>query len=143
MKDSSYQSMFEEAQDEPLKSIWKMKFLNKKKSLVSTMEEMIPLVMTGEYAMYDTFGAFQTLQATKDCQIADVGFHVSKMDFAFPVPKSSPYTGLLNYMIRKSTEAGILKRLFVISESYIVLRFSFCFVHIFHLVHLPVEVIFL
>ena len=102
--------MFEEARDEPLRSIWKTKFLNKKMSLRSTLEEMIPLVLTGEYAMYETFAAFQSLQATKDCRIADVGFHVIKMDFAFPLPKGSPYTSLLNYMLRKMIESGILKR---------------------------------
>jgi hypothetical protein len=102
--------MFEEARKEPLKTIWKTKFLNKKKSLLTTPEEMVPLVMTGEFAMYETFTAFQSLQASKDCLISDVGFHVVKMDFAFPVPKGSPYISLFNYVLRKMIDTGILKR---------------------------------
>ena len=111
LKDSSYQALFEEATDEPLRSIWRTKFLNKKKSLLSSPEEMLPLVMSGKYAMYDTFAGFQGLEARRDCLIADVGFHVVKMDFAFPVMKTSPYKGILNHMVRKMVESGILKRL--------------------------------
>ena len=110
IKDSSYQALFEDAKDEPLRSIWKTKFLDRKKSLLSSSDEMVSLVMTGEYVMYDTFAAFQSMDARKDCLIADVGFHVVKMDFAFPIAKTSPYTKLLNYMLRKMVEYGILKR---------------------------------
>ena len=78
---------------------------------------MVKLVLTGEYAMYETFAAFQSLEEMKDCLIADVGFHVVKMDFAFPVMKTSPYTGTLNYMLRKMVESGILKRLRITSSS--------------------------
>ena len=111
IKDSSYQAMFEEAEDEPLRSIWRTKFKDKEKSLQSTQEEMLPLVLSGKYAMYDTFAGFQGLEARRDCLIADVGFHVVKMDFAFPVMKTSPYKGILNHMVRKMVESGILKRL--------------------------------
>ena len=117
VKDSSYQAMFQEADDEPMRSIWRTRFKNKAKSLLSTPEEMVKLVLTGEYAMYETFAAFQSLEEMKDCLIADVGFHVVKMDFAFPVMKTSPYTGVLNYMLRKMVESGILKRLRITSSS--------------------------
>ena len=110
LKDSSYQALFEEATDEPLRSIWRTKFLNKKKSLLSSPEEMLPLVMSGKYAMYDTYSAIQSLQATKDCLIVDAGFHVVNLDFAFPLPKNSPYKGLFDFMLRKMFESGILRR---------------------------------
>ena len=111
LKDSSYQTMFEEAESEPLKTVWRSKFQNKEKSLLTTPEEMVPLVLTGEFAMYETFAAFHTLQAFKDCLITDVGFHVVKMDFAFALPKNSPYKDLFNFMFRKMIETGTLQRL--------------------------------
>ena len=55
LKDSSYQSFFEKSDTEPLKSVWKTKFLKKEKSLLATTEEMVPLVLTGDYAMYDVY----------------------------------------------------------------------------------------
>ena len=111
VKDSSYQAMFEESESEPLKTIWRTKFQDKEKSLLTTPEDMIPLVMTGDYAMYETFAAFQTLQASKDCLITDVGFHMVKMDFAFSFSRGSPYRDLINYRLRKMIETGTLQRL--------------------------------
>ena len=110
LKDSSYENMFKTASKEPLKTIWNTKFIDKEKSLLKTPEEMIPLILTGDYAMYETYGAFQNFEETKDCRITDVGFHVIRNDFAFPIPKSSPYGEVLNFVMRKMIETGILKR---------------------------------
>ena len=110
-KETSYHAMFEEAESEPLKSVWRTKFLDKKKSLLTTAEEMVSLVLKDDYAMYESFASFQTLQAYKDCLITDVGFHVVKIDAAFAVPKNSPYRNLFNFMFRKMIETGTLKRL--------------------------------
>ena len=101
--------MFEEAESEPLKTVWRSKFQNKEKSLLTTPEEMVPLVLTGEFAMYETFAAFHTLQAFKDCLITDVGFHVVKMDFAFALPKNSLYKNRMQHMLRKMIETEALQ----------------------------------
>ena len=119
LKDSSYQTLFEKTDTEPLKTVWKTKFLHKEKSLLTTSEEMVSLVLTGNYAMYEASTTLQTFQAFQDCLITDVGFHVERLDFAFALQKKSPYKKLLNYMLRRMIETGTLHR-FLYRDTYFI-----------------------
>ena len=74
---------------------------------------MVPLIQSGEYAMFEVLSSTQTLQEYKDCKITDAGFYVNKMSFAFTLQKNSQYTELFNHGMRKMVEHGTLQRILV------------------------------
>ena len=113
IKDSSYQEFFEKSKLEPFRTAWRTKFEDKSKSLKGSLEEMIPLILSGEYAMFEVLSSTQTLQEYKDCKITDSGFYVNKMSFAFTLQKNSQYTQLFNHAMRKMVEHGTLQRILV------------------------------
>ena len=110
LKDSSYQVLFESARVDPLMTIWKSKFLDKETSLKQTKEEMMPLVLSGDYVMYEAESTLQTYPEYKDCLITDLGFALEKMNFGFAVSKNSQYRDLFNFMMKKMIETGTLAR---------------------------------
>ena len=113
IKDSSYQEFFEKSKIEPFKTAWDTKFVDKTKSLKKSLKEMVPLIETGEYAMFEVLSSTRTLQEYKECKITDSGFFVNKMSFAFTLQKNSQFTQLFNYGMRKMIEHGNLKRILV------------------------------
>ena len=113
IKDSAYQGVFENSEAEPFKTAWKTKFEDKEKSLKGSLEEMIPLIQSGKYTMFDTYSVLLTLQEYKDCKITDSGFYVNTMSFAFTLQKNSQYTELFNNGMRKMLEHGTLQRILV------------------------------
>ena len=113
IKDSSYQDLFEKADTKTLKAAWETKFLDKSKSLVTGMDDMIPLVLTGQYAMFEVLSSIQTLEEYNECKITDAGFFINKMNFAFTLQKDSQYTELFNEAMRKMVEHGTLQRILV------------------------------
>ena len=113
IKDSSYQEFFEKSETDPFKTAWETKFQDKDKSLKGSLEEMIPLIQTGKYAMFDTYSVLLTLQEYKDCKITDSGFYVNTMSFAFTLQKNSQYTELFNTGMKKMLEHGTLQRILV------------------------------
>ena len=111
IKDSSYQELFEKSEDPVFKAAWETKFYDKSHSLKENLEEMVPLILNGQFAMFEGLSSVQTLKEYKDCKITDCGFYVSKMDFAFTLQKNSQYTELFNAGMKKMGETGMLKRI--------------------------------
>ena len=111
LKDSSYQTEFEVAKDGILKSAWETKFLDKSRSLLTNPKEMMNLVVTGDFVMYDSYSAIKALKEYQECKITTIGFFVSKVEFAFALPKGSPYRQLFNDVLRRMEESGDLMRI--------------------------------
>ena len=115
LKDSSYQMLFEKTPS--LKTVWDTKFLYKEMSLQSSSDKMLSLVLNDDYAMYEAFATLQTFKEYKECLVMDIGFSVETMNFAFALPKDSPFKNLLNNMFRKMIETGTMHRLITINVS--------------------------
>ena len=111
IKDSSYQELFEKSDNPVFQAAWRTKFVDKSQSLKESLEEMVPLVVDGHYAMFEGVSSIHTLQEYQDCKITDSGLYVSKMDFAFTLQKNSQYTQLFNDGMKKMVETGTLKRI--------------------------------
>ena len=110
-KDSSWEAAFKNAIDGPFKDAWETKFVDKDLSLQSGFSEMMSLVMTGEYAMYNYLSSVRTLEEFKDCKITDAGFSLKKIYVAFAVQKNSPYREPLNRALTKMLENGEAERI--------------------------------
>ena len=111
IKDSSYQELFEKSDNPVFLKAWETKFVDKSRSLKESLDEMVPLVLTGQYALFEGLSTIRTLDAYKKCKITDTGFLVSKMNFAFTLQKNSEYTEMFNDGIKKMLETGTLKRI--------------------------------
>ena len=97
--------------DSPFRDAWETKFVDKDLSLQSGISEMMSLVMTGEYAMYNYLSSIRTLEDYKDCKITDVGFSLKKIYLAFAVQKNSPYREPLIRALTKMLENGEVERI--------------------------------
>ena len=111
LKDSSYQTEFETAEDGPMKKAWNTKFSNKDLSLQIDPKKMMTYVMSGDYVMYDSYSTIRASQEFQDCKITDIGFSLSKVEFAFALPKNSPFQKPFNSALRKMEESGELMRI--------------------------------
>ena len=111
LKDSSYQTEFESATKGPHKNAWETKFDDKSLSLQSDPKVMMSNVMSGQFVMYDSYSAITTLKEFQNCEITDIGFSMSKIDFAFALPKNSPFKEPFNRALRKMLESGEITRI--------------------------------
>ena len=108
-KDTALHQAFESAKSDLFKQIWDTKFRDKEKSLKNTVEEMMNVVKSGQYALL--YPEVQTLEQYKDCSLTDPGFVFFNFDNAFAFPKDSPFKDVFNHALLKMIESGELDKI--------------------------------
>ena len=72
---------------------------------------MMNLVMRENFVMYESITSVRASEEFQSCKVSTIGFSMSRIEYAFALPKRSPLRKAFNRALSRMAESGELPRI--------------------------------